>query len=1301
MTGKAFSALRSTQGQAAYMAVGQVLITLITIVTGLAVARYLVPADYGRFIYYVKIFGVLRLVAALGMTGLVIYEVARMRARAGALEESFLPHLILRLVTLGVLVVLPLVVGGIRHDTLLIITVLTAAAALLMDYFLGVLQGLALVPQTIGVLLVQPVIYGVLVLVIGIAKAPTVYLFWAQLISFLFGLGLAVLWMRPHVRWGGLSSLRGIMWRPWLTKALRIAGGFYAIAIFLTIFGTYATLLLGSTGQYEDAANFTIPLNTVALIPGVFSFALTTVYYPRLVQQQSRGEVGEARQTFQEYFMLSGVITVFVTVCLMAFPTIFLHLLYGNLYVSSATYLIVLAPTVMLSTLGTGLLWAVAAQGRMKAALVSVAIPTVALVATLKFISLYQLPEQILFWFAAVYTVAGGLMFIWQYRMIGYSLRGAAFTILQYAALALVAIGATRAIFADISRNTIAVLIVLGIACTGYAGLLLRKEYGIAVLARRRTRSVIAFGAFILGSTLAGSSVVSAQSQTGQDIVVLTSPNLEEVTAGGEGTAWLLYHSPEQGPTKPKLAVRLERRTSDGSAEALVYGAPANSGYVPAIPSDDRLDLEIEGISPALKIIAPDGWWVRDGMVNYNLSITVYGQVPAMWGTTLDVKGPYTDWTSLLAPDTPNAQIYTMDTNSDGLPDWDWRTMLPDFPNRGDYRTNYAERKCDSPLTVDAGVSPQWPYVAFDGGFEQQTGIFRPPIVVDWATGQIQYFSELVTVRNQNCSYSLYSIERVLPGRLNSPNFETPFAFYDLSGEGFGYPNLLLRTQRTVEDEPYQPSINPETQNIRYSWRNAVGDSDWDYKVDVLGQHRYTDETPIAGGLATIDAPAYEAFPEWVIDRDWPAVAFVAAEQSRYRSSEGIYDWSLLGLTDDYFFGWHGEPDLSQFNDIRVGIRGEYRLNSVHRPETYFSPVDNRLHLKWAEHGIWRLDGRQIVRVSNLDGDEFIDVWSREEMDITVDEDARTVAMANPEPVAEPTVTASSGAEADGGEPLVIEALYALDGHLLHTDGTNLSLVASNYETALFEALPPTDHDTWEVHRAQLAPYQFQRRDPTNLRAWLDTFPGSRSDISGATLAHVRATADGFRFQLTLRSGYRVAGPDLLGLDGLPAGEYVVENHAGAFTVAPLLPAKVSLSVARPAELGAAAPARIVVENTGSADAPGLTLIVEVVLSDGSVMELVRDPVDALAGQATPVLIRIPYSVGHNAGLHTRLEDAEGQVVTVLDPLPLAVPPPANPEGVFGIGRTPTLIPVVGLFAAAIALAAWMAATRRREEPAS
>jgi hypothetical protein len=455
-----------------------------------------------------------------------------------------------------------------------------------------------------------------------------------------------------------------------------------------------------------------------------------------------------------------------------------------------------------------------------------------------------------------------------------------------------------------------------------------------------------------------------------------------------------------------------------------------------------------------------------------------------------------------------------------------------------------------------------------------------------------------------------------------------------------------------------------------------------DYKVDLFGFHPYDFETPIADGQTLIDAPPYELFPGWVIDKQWPVATFIAVEGINYLTSEGIYEWAPGDLGPYFYRGYTDSGNPEALKDIRTGLRGEYRLTSQSPAVLYLSPIDNRLHLKAAEHGIWRLDEEQVVRVHNLDGDKFLDAWSREAMPVPP-EDTGGEAQSDDD---------GSPPGAAAARPQAIEALYALPGHLLHGGGERVILAAADYQPLLFETLPPTDHDTWQAHRSQLAPYEAQRRDPRDLRSWLDAFPGPRTEIDGAAVANVRPTEDGFRFELSLAHGYRINGADLAGLAGLEPGEYLVENRGGAFTVVPLLPAELSLDLRQLAGDGVTAPISVTIRNTGLADAPGLVLVAETTGREGDVIELTRREVDALAAQPVQVLVDVPSTVASGTAVRTRLEDGDGRALAAAEPLVLARPDVDPGTAVFGVLQAPFLLPLVGLFALFLSAATLLAA---------
>lgn len=707
---------------------------------------------------------------------------------------------------------------------------------------------------------------------------------------------------------------------------------------------------------------------------------------------------------------------------------------------------------------------------------------------------------------------------------------------------------------------------------------------------------------------------------------------LAEMMQGKPGRGILLFYPDGRSPERPALVVLLQTAYDKDEVTARVYDDRNGNGYV---------DVDLQRDEPAILepysavfITTLEKWWVRDGMPNYNLNVDIFGPVCAMWGT-----GPECGAQQLPGMDseTLSVRIRARDPQYSGLPQWDLRSLITHVPTLGVIRTNYAERKCHTPVDIVQSASPAWPYVALEGEYLQETGKFHPPIIVDWEESRIVAFAELVPVRAQNCSYSLYSIHSLLPQEHNSPNFETPFAFYDLSGQGEGFPNLVLRSERSPAGDPWlvidkaQPEIGSvqDFETIRYSWRNAVGDGFWDYKVEVMGFHPYEYRTPIADGLMTIDAPPYELFPTWVIEREWPAVTFVDTEGNSYFSGEGIYEWSPILLGNKYIFGRHENKNLKPFTRIRRGFRGEYRFQKNQPPLLYLSPIDNRLHLLGAEGGTWNLQKDEILSLHNLDEGPHINGWVRK----NVTEDS-----ANP---GKPGFTVPSEEEE------IKERLYALDGYLIYSNAQTAEIRRTSLKPALFTIAPPTDKNSWLEFREQTAPYTSQKRDPHDLRGWMDAFEGETLSIAGGQISGVRMTGSGFRFVLQLQTGFQVQGAPFFSANTLQPGQYVVA-YDGQFTIEPLTPPALSLTLSVPEDaapvVGDTLLIRIEGHNQGGEDVEGV-ILVGTLEKDGKQREIERRSIDLLSGvPAHGAFNWQPESAGTWTVTY-RLEDLRGNVL--------------------------------------------------------
>lgn len=644
--------------------------------------------------------------------------------------------------------------------------------------------------------------------------------------------------------------------------------------------------------------------------------------------------------------------------------------------------------------------------------------------------------------------------------------------------------------------------------------------------------------------------------------------SLADLSAGAVGRGFIVVYVGKPAEQSPQVIVELSKHDIDGPAVGRVYANLAGvDGIGPRQTVEYAAALTLES-SPAIVIEAPDGWWRRGAYTNYNLDVSVFGGVYSLWSPT--------SWIDRVREDQRTVDILVRDREGDGVPDYDLRRLRV-FPQEGYYHVNYAERMCDGPLDIDLGLVPEWPFIASPrvgedglpraaGGYEQRSGELRPPIVIDWSLGSIRFFSELVTLRNQSCSFGLYSIRPIVESLINALDFETPFAFYDLRGARDGFPDLIIRSVYSPARVTPSNRVPRDTiEGTRYSWRvddRADWDLHFDYKVELAGSHTYDAETDVADGLASITAPSWPELPEWLMDRDWPFVTFVSTEGSQYRSNEGIYEWStrsvgtgfLLSAADFATGLWQdgGAPNVrGPYSSIRGGLRGEFRIGDASPASLYLSPLSNRLHLLGALRGVHNLGSAGTLYAENLVPDPYLDSW-------------RLVAAAG------------------------TQRLVHLPGWLLLASDSTLSLAAIDVPHSLDVVLPPTDNASWVKFRQRVLPVTDARRPASDLTTWFAAHADDRTVLNGVDVVDVWYQEGSVRFQLDVTNEVALTRLEVAQTLTPDAWVLVFNIERRQWSVEPALPPNLFAALA-PSDLVALTAQRIdlVLANRGTSVARG------------------------------------------------------------------------------------------------------------------
>ncbi|RIH84227.1 hypothetical protein [Calidithermus roseus] len=344
-------------------------------------------------------------------------------------------------------------------------------------------------------------------------------------------------------------------------------------------------------------------------------------------------------------------------------------------------------------------------------------------------------------------------------------------------------------------------------------------------------------------------------------------------------------------------------------------------------------------------------------------------------------------------------------------------------------------------------------------------------------------------------------------------DFEAPFAWYrfntdPLNNPSGKYADLVVRADYWPQQSLFGPDVYRTTRSaFRLSWKGR-DPLHWRYSLTVAGNHEM--RTRVRVGDEVVLAVPYWDYPAWVATKPWKAATLVEATRGE-SGSEGIYDYSVEDSLELAYWvnGQRDEPppgydrpyiEFPQIHPQRLaeGFRGEYSMVYNRVPELYFSPIDRRVHLKGAQAGIWNLGKGQVLRSYNLEPDDYVDSWVREQVPLQQG----------------PVVIA------EHGQPL--ERLHFLRGFVIYSGPTGVVLRRGEAQLHSLELPVPTDWESWRPWATQL-PQIEGGRDPRRLDTWMGNLGGALLQEPGGSLSEVWRTPEGLR--LVLQSRGQGRGP--------------------------------------------------------------------------------------------------------------------------------------------------------------------------------
>ena len=651
--------------------------------------------------------------------------------------------------------------------------------------------------------------------------------------------------------------------------------------------------------------------------------------------------------------------------------------------------------------------------------------------------------------------------------------------------------------------------------------------------------------------------------------------------------------------------------TEENVAGAKVYSDLDSDGIV-AYEVRGSSVIVRESIKPPLVVLADGDWYLADGQLNWNVKFLTDG--PSVKHIhTYELSEPWLDY--MVLDGGPDAILEFHDANLDGIPEYGmWRLLSITPPITSPTGKTFIWANSSNHRPIQPKEDFFWPYL-MDPADEQLRYFEAPPFIkMDWLRATITQ----VSFRGYPIEHGFHvnTWEPFKLGEANYANFENMQAYYDLAEDNDRIPELHIRHEYFNAHDAIIP-LGVPTNMIRYSWNQFSPDYlRWDYKLDLGG--RYELESTVDFPDFSFYSIPHAEFPSWIMENEWDFATFVAHENGGFSSTEGIYEWSvLMDWPMDFRQYLEGTLVLDLFEKyenipLSVGMRGEVAPDLDASPYLYMSSVDRKVHIFGGKFGRWNIDGENRMLYLDLDGDSYFDQWQHVRSE------------------------------------QVVQQVNLTANYLIYSGNNQVVIKPSNSPPALFKVQPPHDHQTWVALGDQISAYEAEY-EPGDLLPMLQAFGGAEVNITGASFRDLRLVGrNGFRFILTLRSGFSIEGQDIMGIANLPAGSYAIA-YDGVFTAQPLTPPSISLSIQFPDDEPVTNDApllfRVLIINSGLEDTNGLTLAVSV-RGDNQSLELFREKVNALSGDPIQKIISWQPTSPAAFEIAAWLENEDGTVVS-------------------------------------------------------
>ena len=387
---------------------------VINNLVGLGIVRILSPSEYGRVVYFLGTFAIVRFIATFRLDPYLIEEISKHQAledyrTIAVITYSFGGFRLFAIIVIGLVL---LAITVLSNDIVFLWAGIATICAACYDYILALAQGLQLYVQIILLFLSQAILNLSSIFLLFLSNNLSITMIYASL-AVSFAIPMLISATIIHLK---LRLQIEFSWHH-IRQGLSVIASMFMVGIFNQLYLSQGALLLGLFNFVDEAAYFGTAFSLITLpINIAFAIAAST-FYPSVVRSYTEGDLDSINRLTKNFMQSFFWLLLIPTIVVIVLADVVIMLLYTNTYTPAIDIFRIMSPLIIVLFLEQFGIFLLYACEKVKQAVCAMAVQATVSLALILFYRLFMPHDRIVTGVTIACLLGGiiGTILIWRF----------------------------------------------------------------------------------------------------------------------------------------------------------------------------------------------------------------------------------------------------------------------------------------------------------------------------------------------------------------------------------------------------------------------------------------------------------------------------------------------------------------------------------------------------------------------------------------------------------------------------------------------------------------------------------------------------------------------------------------------------------------------------------------------------------------------------------------------------------------------------------------------------------------------